>query len=264
MISSGSRRETMIDGPLGRVRDVLDHRLDPLRVVVALAVDLLGLRQQRLDALAQLHQRVARVGLLDDAGDQLPDAVAVLLEHLLALGLADPLQDHLLGRLRGDPPEVVRGDVLDLDLVLVELQLLRVDLRLGRLAHLAGLRIDRRHLVARRLDQQLLLELRRDLQLPDLEVAAVTVHLDLGVRRRARRLAVRGQQRVLKRLHQLLVGDVLLSGEATNGLDDLFRHVTSVSGYEVGAGDLLVRDRHDPLCERRSSPPARRRRPVRR
>src|SRR4051794_37627903 len=64
--------------------DFLDDGLDALRVVVALTVDLLGLRQQRLHALAQLHERVAGVGLLDDAGDQLADAVAVLLEHHVA------------------------------------------------------------------------------------------------------------------------------------------------------------------------------------
>jgi hypothetical protein len=86
-------------------------------VVVALAVDLLGARQQRLDALAQLHERVAVVGLLHDAGDQLADAVAVLLEHHVALGLADALQDDLLGGLRGDAAEVVGGDVLLVDLV---------------------------------------------------------------------------------------------------------------------------------------------------
>src|SRR3712207_4081244 len=48
--------------PARRGGDLLDDGLDPLRVVVALAVDLLGLRQQRLDALAQLNERVARVG----------------------------------------------------------------------------------------------------------------------------------------------------------------------------------------------------------
>ena len=111
-------------------------------MVVALAVDLLGLRQQRLDALAQLHERVAGVRLLDDAGDQLADAVAVLLEHHVALGLADPLQDHLLGGLRGDPAEVVGRDVALLDLVL-ELGQARGSIS-GRLGddHLAGLGVD--------------------------------------------------------------------------------------------------------------------------
>src|ERR1044072_1161785 len=125
----------------GGGRDLLDHGLDALRVVVALAVDLLGLGQQRLDALAQLHERVAGVRLLDDAGDQLAHAVAVLLEHHVALGLADPLQDHLLGRLRGDPAEVVRRDVADLDLVLEVAQTARIDVRRLRDDDLAGLRI---------------------------------------------------------------------------------------------------------------------------
>ena len=121
--------------------DLLDHGLDALRVVVALAVDLLGLGQQRLDALAQLHERVARVGLLDDAGDQLADAVAVLLEHHVALGLADPLQDDLLGGLRGDAAEVVRRDVAGLDLVGELGQALGGDLRGLGDDHLARLRV---------------------------------------------------------------------------------------------------------------------------
>src|SRR5205809_965188 len=50
--------------------DLGDDGLDALAVVVALLVDLLRLRQERLDPLAQLHERVAGVVLLDDAGDQ--------------------------------------------------------------------------------------------------------------------------------------------------------------------------------------------------
>ena len=69
-------------------------------------------------------------------------------------------------------------------------------------------------------DQQLLFELRRDLQLPDLEVAALTVHLDLRVARGAGRLLIGRQQRVLERLHQLLGGDVLLGCEAPYGFKD--------------------------------------------
>ena len=91
---------------------------------------------------------------------------------------------------RRDPAEVVWRDVLGVDLILVLLELLEVDFGLGRLTHLAGLRIDRRLLVDGRLHEQLLLELRRDLQLPDLEVAAVAVHLDLGVARGSRSLLV--------------------------------------------------------------------------
>ena len=154
---------------LGARRDLGDDRLHAHAVVVALAVDLLGLGEQRLDALAQLHERVARVGLLDDPRDHLADAVLVLLEHHVALGLADALEDHLLGGLRGDPAEVGRRDVAAGDLVLVLGQLLGVDLRLLGLAQLARLGIDRALLLDRLLDE-LLLELRREDQLEHAEV----------------------------------------------------------------------------------------------
>ena len=86
-----------------------DDGLDAAALLVALAVDLLGARQQRLD-LAEVDEHVVAVaGLLDDAGDDLGHAVDVLVVHHLALGLADPLQDDLLGGLRGDAAEVVRA-----------------------------------------------------------------------------------------------------------------------------------------------------------
>src|SRR5918995_3636273 len=95
--------------------DLLDDGLDALRVVVALALDLLGLGQQRLHALAQLHERVAGVRLLDDAGDQLAHAVAVLLEHHVALG-----RGELLGLVEQLVLEVLGQQQL-LDPVLAEL-----------------------------------------------------------------------------------------------------------------------------------------------
>ena len=189
-------------------------------MVVALAVDLLGLRQQRLDALAQLHERVARVRLLHDAGDQLADAVAVLLVHHVALGLADPLQDHLLGGLRGDPPEVAGRDVALVDLVAVLLELRRVDLRILGLAHLARLGVDRRALVDR-LDDQVRLQALGDDQLDHAEVGGLAVDLDARVLRRAGLLLVGRQQRVLERDHQLLGFDALLARERVHRVQDL-------------------------------------------
>ena len=55
-------------------------------MVVALAVDLFGARQQCLNPAsnAKLNQRVARVGLLDDAVDTLADAGIVSGSCLLA------------------------------------------------------------------------------------------------------------------------------------------------------------------------------------
>ena len=90
---------------LGGLADLHDVGLHPGAVVVAVARDLLGLRQERLDP-AEVEQRVAGVGLLDDAGDDVALATRVLLVLHLALGLADALQDDLLGRLRGDAAEV--------------------------------------------------------------------------------------------------------------------------------------------------------------
>ena len=100
--------------PLCAGAHVGDDGLDARALLVALAVDLLGARQQRLD-LAEVDEDVVAVaGLLDDAGDDLADAVDVLVVHHLALGLADPLQDDLLRRLGRDPTEVIGRDVLPL------------------------------------------------------------------------------------------------------------------------------------------------------
>ena len=206
-------------GALARGRDLLDDRLDALGVVVALALDLLGLGQQRLDPFAQLHERVAGVRLLDDAGDQLAHAVAVLLEHHVALGLADALQDHLLGGLGGDPAEVVGGDVALVDLVAVFGELLRVDFRFLGFAHLPRLGIDRRFLVDR-LDDQVRLQAFGDDQFDDPEVGRLAVHLDARVLGRAGLLLVGGQQRVLERDHQLLGLDPLLARERVHRLQD--------------------------------------------
>src|SRR6185437_2401016 len=70
--------------------DIADDRLDPRALLVALAVDLLRPRQQRLD-LPEVDEDVPAVArLLDYAGDDLADAVDVLVVHHLALRLADP------------------------------------------------------------------------------------------------------------------------------------------------------------------------------
>ena len=212
-------------GPLGLRGDVGDDGLDAGAVLVALAVHLLEARQQRLHALAQLHERVARVGLLDDAGDQLADAVLVLLEGHVALGLADPLEDHLLGRLRGDAAEVVGRDVALGDLIAELHQSLERDLGRFGLAQLAGLRIDLR-LSGLLLDlvEQLLLDVLRDVELVDAEVPVLVVHLHARVLGRTGCLLVRGQQGVLERLHEPVGGDALLSLQHGDGVEDLLAH----------------------------------------
>src|SRR5215217_4882566 len=205
--------------------DLLDHGLDALGVVVALAVDLLGLRQQRLDALAQLHERVARVRLLNDAGDQLADAVAVLLEHHVALRLADALEDHLLGGLSRDPAEVVGRDVALLDLVLELGQPRERDLRRLGDDHVAGLRVDPALELAGRLllglVEQLVLELLGQDQLLDAVLAEVGVQVHARVADGVGLLLVGREQRVLEGGDELLLGDALLARERAYGVDDL-------------------------------------------
>ena len=163
-----------------------DDRLDAGALLVALAVDLLGARQQRLD-LAEVDEHVVAVaGLLDDAGHDLADAVDVLVVHHLALGLADPLQDHLLRGLRGDAAEVVGRDVLALDQVLghlapVDLEVVVVEQRVRALAVLGLEPLELLERALARLVEQPLLEVGRQLDRVDAEVALV-VELD---RRRA-------------------------------------------------------------------------------
>jgi hypothetical protein len=88
----------------------------PLRI--AFAPDLVVAAQDTL-APADIDDDVAVFLALDDTVDDGAGAVLEFLVLALALGFADLLQDHLLGRLRGDPAHVDRrhsGTVADLRL----------------------------------------------------------------------------------------------------------------------------------------------------
>ena len=122
---------------LGRSPHLDDVRLDAAVRLGPFVGHLLGLRQQRFDA-AEIEQRVARVALLDDAGDDVALAAGVLLVFELALGLANALCHHLTERLRRDATEVLRRHVtLVADRLAFFVEFLRED------ADLAGVRIDR-------------------------------------------------------------------------------------------------------------------------
>ena len=90
--------------PLGGAAHLDDVRLQARVRRRALVGHLLGLRQQRFHP-TEVEQRVAAVGLLDDAGDDVALAAGVLLVLELALGLADPLRHHLAGGHGGDAAE---------------------------------------------------------------------------------------------------------------------------------------------------------------
>ncbi len=120
--------------PLGPLSDLDDVRLEPLAVTIGLGGDLLLHRQERLH-LPQVEQRVAVGVLLHDAGHDVALAPRELLVGHLALGVADLLQDHLLGRLSRDAAlEVVRHLHLALvDEVPLLVEALQVDVQLAAL-----------------------------------------------------------------------------------------------------------------------------------
>ena len=184
-------------------------------------------------------------------GDDLALTVDVLLVHHRALGLADPLLDHLLGGHRGDAAEVVRGDVGADDLLLgnlvpVELELVLVDQRVLLLAGLVLEPLELLDLGLHRLVEQPRLEVARDLDRVDAELALV-VELDDRVARGAGSLLVGGEQRVLQGLDDGVLLDSLLTFEPPNVLDDLLRHLVPTLLLRIGVDqvapdDLLVRD----------------------
>src|SRR4051812_26669795 len=240
--------------PLGAGADVADDRLDARSLLVALAVDLLRPRQQRLD-LAEVDEDVPAVaGLLDDAGDHLADAVDVLVVHHLALGLADALQDDLLRRLRRDAAEVVGRHVLPVDEILGDLRPVDLEVVVGeeRVVLLAGLLLDPLQVVERalaRLVEKAHFQIGRNLDRVDAKVAAV-VELDGCVPGCTRRLLVGRKQRVLERGDERAAFDSLLALDLANGVNDLLAHdplipsstmlARTISSYETSSGGRSV------------------------
>src|ERR671925_23664 len=215
-------RPARADAGADRV-DALGMRLDgDLRAVTGLAGD-----------AAELDEHVVAVaGLLDDAGHDLADAVDVLLVHHLALGLADSLQDDLLRRLRGDAAEVLGRDVLALHEVLGHVRPVDVEVVVGdqRVRTLAGLGLEALELLERalaRLVEQALLDVGRQLDREDAELAVVRIEFDGRVARGPGRLLVRGEQRVLERVDERVLLDSLLALDRLDRFDDLSAHVAT-------------------------------------
>jgi len=144
----------------GRV-DAEDHRTHAVAAAQVFLGDHLAALQAPFDA-PRLDDQVAFVGALHGADEDLVTARHEVVEQLLALGVADLLQDHLLGGLRADAADRHRIDrlldvVVDLDvgnlLLGLEQQDLRVrDLQPGLVGHhvptaeglvVAGVAVDR-------------------------------------------------------------------------------------------------------------------------
>ena len=101
----GARQEDLRAARLlAHVEDVGAHAV---AVAEALARQQLVAAQHRLGA-AEIDDDVAELDALDEAVDDLADAVLELVVLPLALGVAHLLDDHLLGGLRGDAAEIDR------------------------------------------------------------------------------------------------------------------------------------------------------------
>ena len=206
---------------LCRRADLNNHCLNACTVVVALPMNLLALGQEGLNP-AKVDQGVARVGLLNDPGNKITDAVDVLLVHHLPLGLADPLKDDLLGGLRGDTPEVVRRHVNKLQLVLVvgrPIDKRRQWLDIGRVNPFRNLLLG----LGKRAEFLVLFEI----QAKDAHLSGVAVQRNPGELGAVRRLAIGGQERFFQGNDQGLGIDSLLTLDLLDGLDDLAVHALS-------------------------------------
>src|SRR6202040_2068409 len=92
----------------GGTVDHLDDHAQPFADVVGFEFGLLALGQTRFGA-AHVDDEVGAFGALDDDGDEFADAAVVFVEDGVAFGFANLLQDDLLGGLRGDAAQNVRG-----------------------------------------------------------------------------------------------------------------------------------------------------------
>ena len=133
----GAREEDL--RPAQLVADVVEKRPDAILGAEQLARDQIVAADDRLGP-AEIDQRVAVLDPLDLADHDLADPVLELVVLPLALGLAHPLDDDLLGALRGDAAEVDRRQgiqdvVADLGRGVAHLRVLEPDL--------AGIVLDR-------------------------------------------------------------------------------------------------------------------------
>ncbi len=110
---------------LGLIAHLEDERLHPVAPIETLVRDPLRAGHERL-SVPQVQDAVAVVHLLHDAGDQIAFSPFIEVVHLIPLGLAQPLHDDLLGGLRRDAAEVIRGVLPLAHHVAVLVQLLAV------------------------------------------------------------------------------------------------------------------------------------------
>src|SRR6516164_9367197 len=212
-LGRGAREEQLRATRLGA--HFLQVRLDAVLGLGLLARDHVGARHEAFRIAAEIDVDAVAVDAFDDAAHERPDAVAVGLHHLGALGLAHLLHDHLLRLLGGNAAE---GDRLDR--LLDE----AADFRLGihlepvlepqlALGHLELLGIIRKHLPAAE----------------GLVITALAVDGDARVPFLAVLLARCGRERSFERLEDYFRVDALLVGDGIDHHQDFFVHFSRTS-----------------------------------
>ena len=191
---------------LGGAPDLEDERLDVLADAVVLQGALLGGGEDRLHVLADVEDDRPRLDAVDRAGHQLALAAGELVEDLVALDLADALEDDLLGGLGADPAEDVAVELLGLDEVAE-----------------AGGRVERLRLIDRDLSQFVLDRIDHAAGPVDTDLAGLGVDPDVDVLI-AGDAAIGRLDAVLDRSDELLAGDLLLGVELEEGTDEVSTH----------------------------------------
>src|SRR5262249_12972708 len=94
--------------PLGRAIHHANDDTQTLANVVGFELGLFAFRQSSFGA-AHVDDQIRAFGTFYDYGDELADAIVILVVDRVALGLAHLLQNDLLGGLRSDTAEHIRG-----------------------------------------------------------------------------------------------------------------------------------------------------------
>jgi hypothetical protein len=162
---------------------------------------LLGERKQRLVFAVEQHVHVTLLVALHRTFDDVVQLRRVFVVYGVALGFADALHDHLLGRLRRDPAEVFGRDLFveEITGLILRPGLLRRNLELG-----IGDFVNNRA------------------PMEDLVFTGLTIDGDDRVGFRAEVPLIRGQQRGFERLQQHLERNVPLFRNELQDVDEFF------------------------------------------
>jgi len=199
--------------PLARELDVDDEGTDTVALAVALARDLLLLRQNGIGA-SEVHDDVLALEALHDARKELALPILELVENDGPFGLAHLLDDILLGSLRGDPTKFL---LRELRQQLVTDLGLRVELFLGIL---------HRHLIRGIRD---LVDDGFDLE--ELDLADVRVELRLDLMLETELPARRGQHRLFESGDDDAFVDTLFLADLLDDAIQIGLHVVSFPTY---------------------------------